>query len=325
MRFGLGTVLRSRTTMTMSDDPTTKTVTPSGASSRGSHRLACVAQCERKWFLRYVHNLRPVDEPEFRLLGTLQHDAIAYHYAQRMINESGKTPTWWTGKTLDEILEEAGRGAPHLVDAAKTCGDAYADHWQGEDWEPLAVEEEFKATIGELDPGGGDDRSLDSEIVTCRSDLVVRVKSSGMVFIVDHKTKGGGWGTTGAHRLPKWKDGGEYQISWQAMINLYLVRLAYPNEVVRGFIINRVKRKPPFDFDRHVLTISPRAYAAVPRVIRAQIAKEREVLGMVDADIAPRPSYWQCYGRFGPCDYIDICSAKDEDEMNYFIQRDFIR
>lgn len=310
---------------------TPETLAPSGASSRGSHQLASVAQCPRKWMLRYRKRLRPIAEPPFRMGGTLIHDAVAYHYAERLI-AAGKydTPSWWTGESLDDVLVKAGAGHPDLIQIAKEVYDAYPRYWEdvaalnsGVPWEPVAVEEEWRATVGQIDPGG-DDTSLDDEVVTCRTDLVARDVHTGDIIIVDHKTKSGGWGESGRNRLPVWKSDGEYAISWQALLNLYIIRLNFPNETVRCFTINRIKRQPPYDFDRHTLDISPRVYAAVPRTVRAMVAKEREVDGMIAAGAPPVPHLWSCFGRYGACDYLDLCNATDNDAMNAIANADFI-
>lgn len=289
---------------------------PSGASSRGSHQLATTFQCDRKWVLRYRKRIEPTAEPEFRMGGTLIHDAVAHRYAERMIERELGTPSWWTGDSVDEVLSKAGSGYPHLAQTAREVYDAYPAYWWDlaqEKWDPIAVEEEFRATVGELDPGG-QDKTLDDEVVTCRSDLVVRDPDSGCLWVVDHKTKSGEWRNNG--RLPAWNPDGEYAVSWQACINLLILRQRYPNDTVRGFIVNRITRRPPFDFDRHVLTISPRVYANVPRVIRDCVARERMIDGMLTAGETPMPAYWECYGRFGTCDYRKLCNAASVDEMN---------
>ena len=305
------------------NDPTTSN---SGASSRGSHQLATSAECKRKWAFHYRKKLKILGEPKFRLGGTLIHSSLAILYGQRLIDNGGKIPDWWKDESLDVQLAKEGAGYPELIQYAREIYDAYEKMWwQGaaaEPWEPTHVEEEFRATVGELDPGG-EDRTLDSEVVTCRTDLVVRHKDTGHLWIVDHKTKGGGYGGKGADRLPAWGDGGEYALSWQANINLHLIRLRLPHENVRGFIVNRVKRMPPYDFDRHILHVSPEVYKTVPSVVRAQVATEREIDQMLAAGKHPPPSYWTCMGRFGWCDYISICNADTVDERNSVIESKF--
>ena len=310
---------------------------PSGASKRGSHQLAAISQCPRKWYLRYRKGIRETKDKEFRIAGTLHHDAIAYAYAERIMSH-GKypTPSWWDGRSLESILAEHGQGWPVQVQLALEMYEAYQNHWWRspvpEPWEPVAVEEEFQARLGDL----GIEGPLSEEVVTCGTDLIVRNLHTNQLWVCDHKSKGfDPFNRSRVERLEPWvrkSTGGgdheQYTIHWQALVNLYLVRLAYPNEVVGGFIINRFSRKKTktghFLFDRHTLHTSPRVYAHAPQVMRYAVQKELDLDGMVAAGGKPEPHYWACHGKYGCCDYIDLCNADDEDQMNDVLSSQFM-
>ena len=288
--------------------------TPSGASRRGSHQLACVSECARQWVFRYRRRIVSKDEPDWRLCGTVIHDAVAYRYSERMHDMGHEWPSWWTGETLDEVIGKSGSGKPHIIQTAREVADAYPEYWWAsgaETWEPIAVEEEFQATVGELDPDA-DDKTLDDEVVTCGTDLVVR-DVKGDLWAVDHKTKSLDWRTK---RMAEWDPDGAFALSWQAYINLHILRKRYPHDTVRGFIVNRISRQKPYGFDRYVLPCSDMVYTTVPRVIRAQVAEELRIDGMLRAGEAPVPSYWHCDTKFGPCDYRRLCNADSAAEAN---------
>lgn len=292
---------------------------PSGASSRGSHRLAAAGGgCKRQFALSYIKGLRPRYEPEHRLIGTLVHNCIAYHYAAKL----AVPPSWFTQTSLDDALLKDARHAPDLIRLAKNAALAYAKRWAGEPWVPYSVETEYKATLGELDPDGPFPE-LNDEVITCRSDLIV--ESNGELWIVDHKCSAGQWGKD---YLEPWKDDGEYRMSWQAMVNLMIVRKRLSevtSKPVSGFVINRVKRREPFDFDRHVLHMPLLAYAQAPRVARMFVREELRIYDDLAHGIKPTPNFSSCFGRYGSCDYINICAAESEDAQNRIMDMDFVQ
>jgi hypothetical protein len=285
---------------------------PSGSSSRGSHRLAAAISCERFFHLRYGIGVRPTEEPEYRLSGTLIHLALAYHYAAKM----DQRPKWFSEKSLDERLDEECHGRHELAQLARDVHAAYKNYWSSEAWRPVAVEQEFAATLGELDPDcpSGWDRRHDNQIVTCRADLIVEI--NGELWIVDHKTQGG---NHKSQRLDKWHDDGEFLLNWQVLMNLHILRKRAKTSV-RGFVINRIRRRMPFDFDRHVLQVPLRAYEQAPRTARSMVARELYIRDKAESGIAPIPNFAACFGRYGPCDYRQLCAADSKEEQDRLLR-----
>lgn len=275
------------------------------------------------WALKTLHGLVTLNDPTLRLTGTLVHSCLAYHYASKM----PIPPAWTKERTLQEALEHDAQYASNkdeLVRSTLAIYNAFQHFASGDAWHPVAVEEEFRATIGDLDPGGPDS-SLDHEVVTCRTDLVVEI--NGELWIVDHKSSGGGYASGNGDRLPKWKHDGEYKLNWQVLMNLQILRASHNvsrlGRRVKGFIVQRIKQRPPYDFDRHVVQIAQLAYDDAPRTARGFVAAERQILERVQRGEKPLPNYSMCWGRYGACDYHDICGASSKAAQADIIARNF--
>lgn len=272
-----------------------------GASRRGSHQLASTQTCKRLYALRYVFEIIGKEDKPYRMAGTLVHLCLAYHYAEQLAVRPD-----WLSTPLDAALEIEGAGCPNEIKLAKDIYAYYkANVAAGDTLKPVYVEQQFEATIGQIDPGGPDPE-LDSESISIRPDLVAEL--NGELWIVDHKTQRGGWNSD---RLGVWKDDGEFLMSWQAMLYLHVLR-ALETRPVKGFLIQRVKRNPPYDHDRNPLRIPALAYKQVPRAARDMVREELKIRRELRQGTAPTPNFAACQGRYGPCDYRDLCSADSE-------------
>lgn len=310
---------------------------PSGRSTRGSHQISDAQICERRWWLKYFLMYVALKEKPYRLRGTLIHWCLAYHYASKM----GQAPDWFYKRDLATTLEKAGRGHPDDVRTAKELLSAYQREYPTEPWEPFAIEQEFSATVGELDPGGPDS-SLDSEVVTCRPDLLVLGRDETqqpVLDVFDYKTSGKNWEFVDGRwmmrgGLEKWKEDGPYVLHWQVLVNLLILR-ARSNAArlghipVRGFWIQRLTREPDkykrFYFDRHLLSVPVGPYNEAPRVIRAAVAKERSIRENAAKGIKPAAALWACDGKFGPCDFRDVCIGRDSEDRQKILDEHYTR
>lgn len=288
-------------------------VSPSGRSSRGSHQLAAALACERLWYLRYSKRLIGHSEKSFRLAGTLIHLAMAYYYASKMVVK----PQFFLNQDLRSALEEKARGSPALVQRTMEILVSYMTFFVDDPWVPIHIEEEFRARIGDLDEGGPDP-SLDGEFISCRPDLIVRMPDNTN-WIVDHKSQGRGYG--GSSRMEKWNVDNEFALNWQILVNLHVVRQHMP---IQGFIIQRIKREPPYDFDRNIVRVSGAAYGEAPRVARALVARERHIIQQAAMGIPPLPSIGMvCTGRYGNCDYRPVCISDTHEQRLRVIQDEY--
>ena len=287
-----------------------------------------------KYDQRWVAN---IDKP-FRLRGSLIHICMQYHYAAKMADP----PAWFYEQDLATALEQKGNGSPEDVQLAKELLVAYQREYLQESWTPFAIEEEFRTTVGELDPGGPDP-TLDDEVVTCRPDLLVvapdfQTQEPG-IWVFDYKTAGKNWEFSDGRwimrgGLERWKDDNEYALHWQVLVNLHVLRApsnrARLNQLlVRGFYIQRMTREPDrrgtFFFDRHLLKIPQGPYAQVPRAIRYAVAAEREIKMNVAKGIAPRPSFWACNTKYGPCDFRPVCMGPTPEERQQILAANYTR
>lgn len=313
-------------------------VVPSGRSRRGSHQLAAALTGERYWWLKYAQMYLPVRDKPYRLRGTLIHLAMQYHYGALL-----RVRPAWLDVPFEVALEEAGRGFPGDVLTVKELLRQYALEYRVEPWTPFAIEEEFSATVGELDPGGPDS-TLDDEVVTARTDMLVlsahEVTQLPVIDVFDSKSAGkhwefadGRWRLRGA--LEPWKDDdGPYRLAWQPLVYLHILRVPsnaarLDHMQVRGFWIQRMTREPDrqgrHHFDRHLLRIPSVAYGQAPRLIRAAVAKERYIRENAEKGIKPLPCFHACRGPYGPCDFIEVCAAKAPEEQLRILNENFYR
>jgi len=305
-------------------DPEAGEDSPSGASLRGSHRLAAVETCERMWALRYYWYFRGNKDNEWRLGGSLIHTCYQYYYASLLPVK----PPWYFEKTLQERLAEQSLAMPEpkrseLVKMALTNLHYYMQVYSTdrEILRPLHIEEEFAATLGELDPGGPWPE-LDNDLVTCRPDLVYEI--GPWIWILDYKSHGRSRVNPKTGRLTRWKEDGEYAINWQVLINLLILRKRLGPRV-RGFVIQRTTRQEPYDFDRTPLTIPQIPYEEAARTARELVRHEYQVMSKIEQGERPSARYHACYGRFGPCDYRYACLSPDRETMQKRLNSEYNR
>lgn len=261
-----------------------------------------------------MKNLETRIEPDYRLLGTLLHTRLAFHYAEKMAEK----PQWYA-HGVEAALTKDAKGRIDLIERSDMIYEAYQDWWMGRDnWIPLAVEQEFTATLKEIDPNyepdpnDPDDKpepGEDDEVITAKLDLLV--KSNGRTWIVDHKTKSHGWGRT--DRLEDWADE-DYSMSWQVHLYLLVTRLACRRmgwQEPDGFIIQRLTRKLPFDSDRNVVPVPTMAHQDIPRMVRHLLREEVKLRRRIGEGHKPVPNYASCAGQWA-CDFLPLCSADTE-------------
>lgn len=300
-----------------------QTTSPSGASRRGSHRLADMGTCPRKWFLRYHARFMSKVERAVIISGSLIHGALAWDYSQRM--DPRDRPSWG-GLTLPEVLAPIGLGHPELIRNSVACLAAYKAYWDkmpnGDPWRPKYIEQEFEARISDLDKAGrGCDYGglcVDDEVVTCKPDLIVDVDGTGNLWLVDHKTQRPEWGKK---TLSPYKDAGPFTVSWQSLLYLHIIRLYMPH--VAGMIIQRINREPPYDVIRMPIPTAD-LYKDVPAIAREMVRREMQLGIDLAKGIKATAHPWACESRFGSCDYRPLCVASGADKLD-ILEHDYLR
>jgi hypothetical protein len=130
-------------------------------------RLRVFRQCIRAHFYRYVYGIRTPSSPAMAF-GTNTHAALEAWYR-----------AWQCG-------EDRLQAAFAAIDAIENIDDierirlrvlvaAYDARWGAEDWEVLAVEIEFRYYLDGIEIGG-------------KIDAIIRERSTGRVYVVEHKT-----------------------------------------------------------------------------------------------------------------------------------------
>lgn len=310
----------------------------SGESARGSHRLSSASQCPTKYKLRYIDGIREASDSPWRMGGTLHHNAIAHRYAERLMEQGGEAPDWWRGESIDEHLDRTGKGWPKLVTLAREMYDAYPAYWwqhnsKFEPWDIISVEKEYYARVADIDPdyegcsdpAGPMGEAIDNEIISCGTDLLVRNRDSGLLYIVDHKSKAPFDPYAKRQGLTSWeRDSEQYVLSWQGIINLHIIRHNFPDEIIGGFMVNRFTRSPPWEFDRHPVSIPQNAMGASRMTIRHAVSKELALEAACREGRDVPQYFWSCHGKFGLCDYAPLCSAPSSEERSERLSRLYV-
>lgn len=301
---------------------------PGGVSRRGSHRLAEVSHCARKWYFRWAKGLVPKKTADHFIEGTLVHLALAYYRAEQL-DRAGKAPKWFHEKTLEQALAKEGEGYPKAIELAKDILKAYRKNYASFDpWEPVSMEEEFTATIGQLRKLVNpyvEPKPDDSEVVSSRIDFLL--KANGGLWACDYKTTAHGY----RGRLADFNPDGEYGVPWQFMLQTAILRVNFGDQF-RGVIVERILKKEPYDFDRSVVKIPRSIFMQLPEIVARQCAAEREIARSAFAaqqaganmdEWLPLGNPWSCYSWGHPCEYRNLCTAETEGAKKDVAMREF--
>lgn len=130
-------------------------------------RLRVFRQCNRAHFYRYALGIRTPSSPAMAF-GTHAHKALEAWYRAWQTGEDRLAAAFAVIDELEDI-DDIDRIRLRVLVAA------YHARWGSEDWEVLAVEQEFRYFLGGIEIGG-------------KIDALIRERSTGRVFVVEHKT-----------------------------------------------------------------------------------------------------------------------------------------
>lgn len=281
-------------------------------SRLGSSELANVDRCERLHELRDVRRLVPIVQRSYQVLGSLVHLCLRYWYTARL----AERPAWFEARTLADALHHEGVGYPKEVALAGQLFAYYLDTYAALEeatWAIRCVEHEWAVALARIDPPTRANRYPGAEIddateVTAQVDLQVAT-SDGVEWIWDLKNTQGQYG-----KLSQWRDGGDYQLDWQVLEYLTIVRAACPERQIGGFGIQRIKYTQPWETDRNLVTVPPLAYAETPALIRRQVRRRRELRERIARGEPSSPAWWACRTR-SRCDYFDLCRSSNREHV----------
>ena len=303
---------------------------PGGHSQRGSHRLSTAPICPRMHYFRWNLGLKPREEPIYFTEGTVAHIALAYYRANQMHLRGMKVPDWFYERTMLDCLHEAGRGKPDTIRLGLSILNAYAQYYEGNDpWEPIAIEEEFFATLGEIRrlinpyaPPQPDD----AERFSARIDLLVRY--NGFLWATDYKTTKGQHGKLGPFNYE-----GEHTLSFQFLVQTAILRARFGAEF-RGVIVERIFKSEPHDFGRTPVPIHAQMFRDLPDTLAMCAQRERELeqlrtqAAASGADMnfwLPPGAFWACYAGGRACDYKALCVSETLAQRNETVVREYLK
>jgi|KBSSwiStaDraftv2_1062776.scaffolds.fasta_scaffold00132_49 hypothetical protein len=154
-----------------------------------SSRLRVMRSCLRLHFYRYVLGIMTPPNDTMRF-GTVGHSALEAYF-KAWIAYNTEAALWARARTEQT---DGGRPPDPRLPAALSVVDqsglspwdriklsmlvrAYDARWGGEDWEVIAVEQEFRYFLGEVEIGG-------------KIDVIIRDRKDDRVYVVEHKTTG---------------------------------------------------------------------------------------------------------------------------------------
>ncbi len=264
-----------------------------GASGRGWSSYQKLMACPRQFQLRYIIKVKSEERAALGV-GSCWHTFIALYYLNMKAlmtdnEEEGPRPS-----AMRDALLKIGADAVLIAEAWRLF-EYYADHWEGvgDYLEPLAIEHYVQ-----------DPRTRR----TARYDLIARVTDDGKahgvvpgIYIIESKTSSA-WGE---------KTANSFHLDGEVVGQLALWRKARPQLArkfgkLQGVIINVVTK------------------GKVPRCHREIVATPTKVVNAQWHDL----DFWEateafyraaghwpkslaaCWGRYGPCDYVERCKTK---------------
>jgi len=262
----------------------TPTLIDTGPSPRGWHRIELFLTCPMRYYWRKVAGVE--DPPRAPLVrGTLGHAMLAHHYAQQVAVLRGLDPaTFYSALEASQII------ADRYGDLGQRCR---ADALRGfERYRSTYVAENFEVI--------GIERLLETRfegfLYTARADLIVKVASTGKVWIYDHKVVG---------RIDD-RTFRRYTLSGQ-FLGLHHLGIANYGRDFGGVIINVVGCNDG-KLERAAPAPAPWALVRFPKNVAMAERRIADLEGAGDVSLWPMAtSEHACVGPYGFCDFFDKC------------------
>lgn len=289
------------------NDPAQKLDT--GRSKAGWSSYGCFRKCPRKFAyenrqsLPSTSALGPItigSSGGARALGTFVHNLLAMHYLHKM--EQGSDPTLLTEDAVGALAATSGM---NIEKDAKTLADnwsrflMYVNEYVGEDWTPIAVEEEHRVGVVMEHDGVKvvAEGTHGSALYTSRVDLVVR-DGAGKVWIVDHKTCSRMYPDT----ILRYGLSGQMHGLWHVGRHYYGVDFA-------GVMLNFFQTRGPILFQRRRPAAAPKMVEDFPTLIwkTANEIAMWDRMGETVEDWPTSNNETVCISTYGTCDHAERC------------------
>ena len=264
--------------------------------------LGAFSVCPQLHGFGYDLGLRPGEDKDALVLGTLIHVGLAYRYAMRM----NPRPEWLVYPSKEapdprHAIWTIGQDRHDMAAEALRIFDAYQAYYTIPRFWPLVVEEKFETVI----PVDGVPTRY-----TLRLDMLAYdVWAGNEIVYVDHKS---------TFKLSKWV-GRDYRADREMITALALARL-YGYDVKR-VIINAMTKVKDIDggpkFERYDVPISQGVFARIGEETAYWIRQMRAVKAQYP-DPTNRPRvYESCMRKYGRCDFYPICADGDQNISMY--------
>lgn len=243
-------------------------------------RIRAFRACPRAHAYRYALGIRTASSPAMAF-GTAAHEALEAWYRAWQAAVTGEGDV-----RLTAALAAVDACGADEIDQIKLRALIVAYHlkWGGEDWEVLAVEQEFSYWLGDVQIGG-------------KIDAIIR-EATGRVFVVEHKTSA----TDTSPGAPYW-----HRLAIDTQISIYLDAGAALDLEFAGCIYDVLKRPmheirlatPP---DRRKYTDGKGCKSCGGSAKPGAIEQGRGYTSVVFASEVKRPECSDCKGTGWKCD-----------------------
>jgi len=300
-----------------------------------SHEIMDLKRCPKKWYWKWRLGLVPKTKSFGALdLGTWVHDALAHWYTT-----SGKKRTmagllWcFDHFALTAIKQAHGSTPDHVIAQAHelhTLGRAmlaaYGKHYRGDrGWDVVGAEIPLEVEIT-------DEQGESKGLYRMKLDLAVRERTTGEIWIVEHKT-------AKAIRTDHLTiDGQARPYGTLAEIAMKRLGIIERKEFISGILYNFIrkampdirdvdakglalnkdgtvsKRQPSAMFLRHRVTLTRRAKVVALKRIRHDVMtltdlREQVIYQKGFADTLSKTPHWSC-PKF--CDFFTMCELEEQ-------------
>lgn len=260
--------------------------------------------CKRKYYFAFDLKLEKIERGEALSRGVIGHEVLESYYGILAEGHSHEDAKHIAATKLTEIMTRPGSDMK-LCLSLKTLLDRYWDYYQGHpDWEILEVESSYDLPM------------TNDFTMPMRLDLLIRIKSTGKIYILDHKFCYDFWSY--------------HQIALSPQFAKYVAGLRYDGKQIDGCILNQIRYRSMKDqdpakyFKQEVVVPSN---AKIRNVVREHIVVSQEIVehrskppGIREALSVHVLNTMICKG----CDFKDICASElDGGETEFLIQNEY--
>lgn len=259
--------------------------------------------CKRKYYFSFDLKLEKIQRSEPLTRGLIVHEVLDVYYTMIKEGHSTTDAKHIALQRLSAIMTKP-ESDMSLCLEIKALLERYWANVDDSDWEIIAVEQDYDLPM------------TDEFIMPMRLDLLVKQRSTGKVFIVDHKVVYDFWNY--------------HQTALNPQFAKYVAALRYNGMKIDGCILNFIRYRKMKDqdpakyFKRDVVVPSN---AKIRNTVREHVISCQEIMEYRAKPAATREAIavhclntMICKG----CDFKDLCAAEiDGGETEFLLQNEF--